>query len=73
MPGDTTKRSYDLNGWSFERLADGSVRISASGMQTVVAADTWAILVASVSARGRDEHTVTLALGFHQLSAPPAG
>jgi fructoselysine-6-P-deglycase FrlB-like protein len=57
------------SGWYFERLEDGSVRLSAMGatelMSATFNADTWASAVASVSADGETAETFRAALEFH--------
>lgn len=50
----------------FQRLADGSVQIEQGGTVQRLAPDTWALVVASVSARGEgDPETYQEALTFH--------
>jgi hypothetical protein len=69
-------------GWYFRREADGSVRILAPdslgpGAHQVVTLDpnTWASVVASVSARGDNVNTFIAAHHLHQDEPPaaPAG
>lgn len=74
---DPAERRFDwTDGWTLERAADGAVRIAKRDRdrglvaEVVIPAHAWASAVAAVSARGSSEHTLTLALGFHQLPAP---
>ena len=54
------------DGWYFERMEDGSVRISAAVQRStetlVVDAATWASIVAAVSATGGTSETFYAAL-----------
>lgn len=57
------------DGLSFERMEDGSVRVSVeagpASFSTVLNQDTWASCVASVSPAGDTAHNFQMALNFH--------
>ena len=57
------------DGWYFQRQTDGSVKISAAVQrcteQLVIDPDTWASIVASVSAQGETSVRFQRAREFH--------
>ena len=59
----TAVRSYHLReGWYFDRLEDGEVRVrTAGGAVVTMAPEEWASVVASMSHRGEDYTTYRLA------------
>ncbi|MFI7126011.1 hypothetical protein ACIBQ1_09975 [Nonomuraea sp. NPDC050153] len=75
---DVPKGFHAKNGWYFRREDDGSVHIAAPdsmgpGASQVVTLDanTWASVVASVSATGETGDTFSQALVFHAGEAEP--
>jgi hypothetical protein len=52
-------------GWYFERLEDGGVRVTFSNYHVDLDANTWASAVASVSAMGENAETFEAALEWH--------
>jgi hypothetical protein len=57
------------DGWYFERLDDGSVKISAAvnrcTEETTLTADTWASIIAAVSDAGDTSQTFYAAQALH--------
>lgn len=54
------------DGWYFERLEDGSVRLFGDGSVHVdLDPDTWASAVASVTAQGENRETFDAARKLH--------
>lgn len=57
------------DGWYFERLDDGSVKISAAVDRCteviILTASDWASITAAVSARGETSETYQAAVAFH--------
>lgn len=58
------------DGWYFERLADGSVKISAAVQRCndsiTLTPETWASIIASVGAAGESSDTYFAALATHK-------
>lgn len=61
-------RFHSKNGWCFERLPTGSVRIDSPNSSVVLDANTWASAVASVSKEGEDRASFDAALALHGWS-----
>lgn len=65
------------DGWYFERQPDGSVKISAAVHRcietTVIGPDTWASIVASVSAAGETSTRWQQAREFHNGQSADLG
>ena len=59
------------DGLYFTRFTDGSVGVvhDPSGLVMMLDANTWASVVASMSAKGEDSLTFNAALRFHQQPA----
>lgn len=57
------------DGWYFERMEDGSVKVSAAvdrcAEVIILTASDWASINASMSSRGETSETYQAALAFH--------
>lgn len=68
-PEEEPMAFYTPNGWAFGRLTDGSVAVTTKDDYVIFDPDTWASIVASVSARGESAHTFWTATRFHAAAA----
>lgn len=56
-----------VDGWLFRRLPDGSVHIEGPDARTTITPESWALIAASVSARGETGDTFRMARSFHDM------
>lgn len=60
-------RYHWRDGWTFERLPNGSVEIAEGrSSRAVIPPQEWASIVAAMSARGENAETYTAALDAHE-------
>ena len=59
------------DGWTFQRMPDGAVRITCGGQSVTVDDFTWASAVCAVSVQGEANRRWFQALAFHNAPRLP--